>query len=290
MPLLMIVTLIAMAAHEANRAYCVALGDLTQLLWDDAPAWQKDSAIAGVNMHLANPDATPEDSHISWLAEKVAAGWVYGPVKDAEKKEHPCCVPYAELPESQKAKDYIFRGVVHATKRALDEVIASATSGVAGLEAALLKATEKVCGEATGAGVLRVMPGETAVTYIHARESYTDYQYGTGLTFVKGQTRSLPGELAQKFLRHKDLFALGDASDVGVDDTSDKLAGANNGKNEQRDEVSRLQDLRDQVNIMNKTELQAYATNNYRQPLPPRASVTEMRASVIGLIDQYGAI
>lgn len=287
MPLLMIVTLIAMAAHEANRAYCVALGDLTQLLWDDAPAWQKDSAIAGVNMHLANPDATPEDSHASWLADKVAAGWVYGPVKDAEKKEHPCCVPYAELPEAQKAKDYIFRGVVHATKRALDELSAS---GAAALEAALLKASEKVCGVSGGVSGVRAQPGETAVTYIHPRESYTDYQYGTGLTFVTGQTRSLPGELAQKFLRHKDLFALGDAADVGADDTSGKLAAANAGKDEQRDEVSRLQDLRDQVNIMTKVELQAYATNNYRQSLPPKSSVADMRASVIGLIDQYGAI
>jgi hypothetical protein len=283
MPLLMIVTLIAMAAHEANRAYCLALGDLSQLLWDDAPDWQKDSAIAGVNMHLANPNATPEDSHASWLAEKVAAGWVYGPVKDAEKKQHPCCVPYAELPADQKAKDYIFRGVVHATKRALDEAIAS---GAAALEAALRKVAEQGSGQV---GV-SAMPGEIAVTYIHARESYTDYTYGTGLTFTKGQTRSLPGELAQKFLRHADLFALGDACDVGADDTHDKLAGANSGKNEQRDEVSRLQDLRDQVNIMNKTELQAYATNNYRMPLPPRASVAEMRTSVIGLIDQYGAV
>jgi hypothetical protein len=290
MPLLMIVTLIAMAAHEANRAYCASLGDLTQLPWDDAPQSEKDGKIAGVNMHLANPDATPEDSHASWLAEKVAAGWVYGPVKDAEKKEHPCCVPYAELPADQKAKDYIFRGVVHATKRALDEVIANATSGVAALEAALLKATEKVCGEAAGASVRRVMPGETAVTYIHARESYTDHTYGTGLTFTKGQTRSLPGELAQKFLRHADLFALGDSADVGADDTSDKLAGANSGKNEQRDEVSRLQDLRDQVMLMKKADLQEYAQNNYRIPMSDKVSVAEMRTQVIGLIDQYGAI
>lgn len=287
MPLLMIVTLIAMAAHEANRAYCASLGDLSQLLWDDAPDWQKDSAIAGVNMHLANPDATPEDSHASWLAEKVAAGWVYGPVKDAEKKEHPCCVPYAELPEAQKAKDYIFRGVVHATKRALDEALAS---GAEALEVALLKATEKTCGVSGGVSGLRLMPGEIAVTYIHARENYTDYQYGTGLTFVKGQTRSLPGELAQKFLRHADLFALGDSADVGSDDTGDKLANSGKGKDEQRDEVSRLQDLRDQVMLMKKADLQEYAQNNYRIPISDKVSVAEMRTQVIGLIDQYGAI
>lgn len=289
MPLLMIVTLIAMAAHEANRAYCMAIGDLSQLLWDDAPDWQKESAIAGVNMHLANPSATPEDSHASWLAEKVAAGWVYGPVKDVEKKEHPCCVPYAELPTEQKAKDYIFRAVVHSTKRALDAAIAS---GAQALEAALAKASEAVCGVEGGVegGVtgVRRMPGDVAVTYIHARESYTDHSYGTGLVFTKGQTRILPGELAQKFLRHADLFAEGDVADVADDDTSSTLAAATEGKNEQRDDVSRLQDLRDQVSIMTKADLQAYAMNNYR--IPVKGNATEMRAAVIGLIDQYGAV
>ncbi len=28
----------ARSAHEANRAYCIALGDLSQPAWDDAPA------------------------------------------------------------------------------------------------------------------------------------------------------------------------------------------------------------------------------------------------------------
>lgn len=285
---LLIVTLIAMVAHEANRAYCMGLGDLSQLVWDDAPDWQKESAIAGVTMHLASPDATPEDSHASWLAQKLADGWVYGPVKDAEKKEHPCCVPYAELPEAQKAKDYIFRGAVHAAKRAIDEATASATSG---LEAALLKATEKVCGEVTGASAgLRVMPGQTAVTYIHHRDSYTDHQYGTGLTFSKGQTRMLPGELAQKFLRHKDLFEPGHAADASSDDTGAVLTSASTSKDEQRNQVSQLQDLRDQVMLMDKKHLQAYAMNNYRIPLGSRDSVADMRTQVIGLIDQYGPV
>lgn len=104
---------LARRAHEINRAYCAALGDHSQPEWEDAPDWQKDSARNGVRMHLANPSATPEDSHASWYAQKEAEGWKYGPVKDAEKKEHPCFVPYADLPESQKAKDYLFRAVVH---------------------------------------------------------------------------------------------------------------------------------------------------------------------------------
>lgn len=112
---LYLVELISRAAHSANRGYCQSLGDTSQPNWDDAPDWQKDSARAGVRFHLAN-DVTPEESHKSWLAVKEADGWKYGPVKDAEKKEHPCFLPYAELPDDQKAKDFIFKSVVDGFK------------------------------------------------------------------------------------------------------------------------------------------------------------------------------
>lgn len=107
---------IARVAHEINRAYCQALGDNSQPKWEDAPDWQRSSAINGVEFHITNPDAGPDHSHNAWLAEKEATGWKWGPVKDAEYKEHPCCVPYDQLPVEQKAKDYLFRAVVHALK------------------------------------------------------------------------------------------------------------------------------------------------------------------------------
>lgn len=107
---------IAMIVHEANRAYCQQLGDNSQKSWEEAEQWQRDSIIKGVEFHFANPDATPENSHESWLAEKEATGWKYGPVKDAEKKEHPCFVPYNELPVEQQAKDYLCRGIIHALR------------------------------------------------------------------------------------------------------------------------------------------------------------------------------
>jgi RyR domain len=108
---------IARVCHEVNAAYCAALGDPTQTLWEEAPQWQKDSAIAGVELHLANPNLGVDASHQAWLEHKRAEGWTYGPIKDPEKKEHPCYVPYADLPAEQKAKDFIFRGVVHAIAR-----------------------------------------------------------------------------------------------------------------------------------------------------------------------------
>jgi hypothetical protein len=102
---------IAETCHEANRAYCQALGDNSQPAWKDAPAWQRESALNGVMHALTHPDAKPSDSHESWLAEKRAAGWKYGPVKDPEKKEHPCFVEYNALPPEQKAKDFIFLAI-----------------------------------------------------------------------------------------------------------------------------------------------------------------------------------
>lgn len=108
----------ARAAHEANRAYCIALDDSSQAAWDDAPAWQRASAMNGVLGVFAGNG--PEQSHESWLAEKAANGWKYGAVKDPEKKEHPCFVPYAQLPDAQKAKDGVFVGVVRAMRAALE--------------------------------------------------------------------------------------------------------------------------------------------------------------------------
>ena len=32
-------------------------------------------------------------------------GWTYGPARDDAAKKHPCLVPYADLPESEKAYD-----------------------------------------------------------------------------------------------------------------------------------------------------------------------------------------
>lgn len=105
---------VARVAHEINRAYCDSLGDHSQPAWEDAPEWQRNSAIDGVNFHIANPAASPSASHDNWLADKRKDGWRYGTVKNPTAKEHPCFVPYDELPQEQRSKDYLFRAVVHS--------------------------------------------------------------------------------------------------------------------------------------------------------------------------------
>ena len=107
---------IARLCHETNRTYCHAIGDHSQLPWDDAPQWQRDSAINGVRFHVDNPAAGPSGSHENWLREKEADGWRYGETKNAELKIHPCMVPYEQLPFAQRVKDSIFTAIVHARK------------------------------------------------------------------------------------------------------------------------------------------------------------------------------
>lgn len=278
-----ILLLIAMVAHEINRAFCQSMGDVSQVPWALAAQWQKDSELAGVEMHLANPHATPADSHASWLAQKVADGWVYGEVKDADKKQHPCCVPYDELPKEQQAKDYIFRAAVHSA-RAMYE--AQAVEHTAVLLALNAKAKEAKAGSAVS-GQSAAKAGEVSVAYIGRRPSWFDSNYGTGLSFVTDQVRSLPEVIAIKLLRHTDLFARTDKPD-SAGDTGATLAASMGKQSEQGDEQSRLQDIRDSVQFMDKAALRTFVTTHYRQDMGSRDSVTQMRDKAIGLIDQYG--
>lgn len=105
---------IARVCHEANRVWCSVNGDDSQLHWNYAAEWQRDSAIKGVEYALANPDAPDSALHDAWVADKVADGWIYGPMKNAESKTHPCIVPFDQLPLFQQKKDKLFKAIVKA--------------------------------------------------------------------------------------------------------------------------------------------------------------------------------
>jgi hypothetical protein len=46
-----------------------------------------------------------ENVHDVWAAQRVSDGWTYGPSRNDAGKKHPCLVPYADLPESEKEYD-----------------------------------------------------------------------------------------------------------------------------------------------------------------------------------------
>jgi hypothetical protein len=105
----------ARICHEANRAFCEFLGDNSQPSWEEAPDWQRESAINGVVFLRTHPDAGDSATHDSWSEQKRSEGWVYGEIKDPEAKTHPCLVPFDQLSPEQQFKDKLFRTLVHAT-------------------------------------------------------------------------------------------------------------------------------------------------------------------------------
>ena len=110
---------IAQIVHAAVREYNVlhkVPGD--NCAWDDMDPAYQISIETGVREQLANPSKTNEESHERWLAERKQGGWVYGSVKDQAKKQHPCMVPYNDLPPVQKFKDKLFREMVHMLRHA----------------------------------------------------------------------------------------------------------------------------------------------------------------------------
>lgn len=247
--------LIARVAHEINRGYCASLGDLSQPAWQDAADSHQASILAGVDMHLANPDATPEQSHEAWLAQKTADGWKYGETKDAKKKEHPCFRPYAELPPEQRAKDYLFRATVHALK--------------------------DIC-EAPVAGVSApVTVDAVAVKYIGARQQHKDGIYGTG-HWVPGQSRMVAAFTAKKMLTHPDVYVPGEV------ESATPLPSAADGS--ARNDEDPIQDLRDSVAAMDKVALEVFAKTHYQVDLDKRRNVDALRTQVTQLIDQFGVI
>lgn len=102
---------IAAVCHETNRRYCKEKGDDSQKPWEEAPWWQKQSAIAGVIFVMQNPDKPSSAAHENWLKRKVAEGWKYGEIKDEDAKIHPCVLPYDQLPKDQQIKDALFKSV-----------------------------------------------------------------------------------------------------------------------------------------------------------------------------------
>lgn len=158
----------------------------------------------------------------------------------------------------------------------------------------------------------------TPVQYIGRKPSYTDLLYGTGLTFAPNQVRSLPARLADKFLRHSDLFREEPQADVqqdeqaqkqsepdavqqgepqatpttptkDEDDTAALLAAAQKQQDEQAQKDLERAGLMDQVRTMTKPELQTLAKDRWNQVLAKNLTLDNTRERVIQFVDQYGA-
>ena len=46
-----------------------------------------------------------ENVHEVWAQSRISQGWTYGAERSDALKQHPCLVPYNELPEAEKIYD-----------------------------------------------------------------------------------------------------------------------------------------------------------------------------------------
>ena len=150
---------------------------------------------------------------------------------------------------------------------------------------------------------------ELSIKYIGKREPWHDRLYRTGLVFDCNQVRTIPWDMARKFLRHEDLFEKVDADakdknnkadeksktdktndDSQTADDTQALLDEQASKNKSKDdEQFELQALYNQVSVMDKDALKDFAMTHYQQKTNNSKSVENIRLDVNGMIDQFGA-
>lgn len=67
------------------------------------PVDTRDIAMPEELAELAEQIA--KNVHEVWSAGRMKDGWTYGPERNDAKREHPCLVPYEDLPETEKEYD-----------------------------------------------------------------------------------------------------------------------------------------------------------------------------------------
>lgn len=63
------------------------------------------SAVALPRDLVALTERLAENAHDVWATQRMADGWRLGAVRDDRAKTHPCLIPYADLPDSEKQYD-----------------------------------------------------------------------------------------------------------------------------------------------------------------------------------------
>lgn len=142
-----------------------------------------------------------------------------------------------------------------------------------------------------------------AVTYTGRDDPFIDRLYRSGLTFINGQSRIVPPTLAERLLRHSDVFKRTDevvADPVSVqasnaaqteppnDDTQKLLDEAQKNKDNQRLQEDARFALLDQLDSMDKTALITWAQDKYKQKIPGNLGEAKVRERAKGFVDQYG--
>lgn len=134
---------IASVAWEVMRFYAFTEG-LIDRTWELLTPEEKERERQTVAQYLAYPEVTPEKCHKIMVEEAEKAGWKFGYLHDAEKKESPELVPWDELPRVIRYKEALYWHTIVSIGIAAGKVNGEKLNQILALEAAQeLEAFEK---------------------------------------------------------------------------------------------------------------------------------------------------
>jgi 8-oxo-dGTP pyrophosphatase MutT (NUDIX family) len=87
--------------HELATAY--GLTEVRSMSYEPRPIDTRHIELPGEILDLL--ERLAENTHEVWAQQRKREGWTYGPRRDDVNKHHPCLVPYAQLPASEKEYD-----------------------------------------------------------------------------------------------------------------------------------------------------------------------------------------
>ena len=103
-----------------------------------------------------------EITHENWVRQRLADGWRHGQYRDDLHKEHPCIVPYEDLPESEKEYDRkISLGVIQAILASGYRIESASNPALSGPVCTLLAQKEVIADQQLGDDLSKLDLGKT---------------------------------------------------------------------------------------------------------------------------------
>lgn len=282
--------LIATIAHAINSAYCLAIGDKVAPPFAECPEDMQRGILAGVQLHLDNPDTTPSSPMSpGWRTSWPTAGSM-ARSRTSRRRRTRAAFPTPSCPSRRRSRT-ICSAPWFMHSRTSRTPGARTPTRVAELQDQLNEVLGKnaaLVAQMASDGVPMLDNG-VPIKYIGPRESFTDRLYGSGLMFTQGQVRSVPGDLARRFLNHRDLFERSTGPAPAGDDIKQVIAQAQQAQQERARKEEDLSALHREVdNFADFTSLAAFAKDRYGLNLVKQHGLARSRDAVHARIDQFG--
>jgi len=129
--------------------------------------------------------------------------------------------------------------------------------------------------------------GYVPIRYIGRRDIHTDNLYGTGLTWMKGETKLVTEAQASMLLKHADVYEPGEFDE----ETGSVPPPASNADDDKVDEEDAHQDVRDAISQMTgKRQVLKFIKETFGIKVEDSAkkSVDALKSEAISMVDQFG--